>query len=85
MIAVRLTVCTVVRIVLCMGRNAIRRYETMVTRTNLPAMAWTGLAIRMELEAKATTSGRREKLLARAEDCRGRADSARSRDLRCAS
>lgn len=60
-------------------KTATKRYETMVAHRfarYIPALAWTGLSIRLEIEAK-TAGFRQQKLIDRAADCRERADRAR--------
>lgn len=84
---VHLTVCILVRIILDMKTNeaaaAVHRFHVMANhRWLLPALAWTGLGIRIELAAKSATGGRADKLRGYAAECRGKADRARAMGLR---
>ncbi len=61
-----------------MINKALRRYEVLVSRSSIPAVAWAGLAIRLEILAKTVAGQTAVKLRDRAEDCRARARRART-------
>lgn len=56
---------------------ALRRYETLSARAGLPAIAWTGMGIRLEIAARTVAGETATKLRDRAADCRARASRAR--------
>lgn len=62
---------------------ALHRFRTMAAhRWLLPALAWQGLGIRLEIAAKSATGGRAVQLRDHAAECRSKADRARAMGLR---